>query len=127
MFWKRKHIQLLQNNNLIYGIVLRVDCRLAGATQNNVGAFANLLIPLVGASVRASVYDSALFELYARESQLALTAQFSLCPHFSDFASDSVTVIGLLGTSSGTQWVNLLYWVPTDRVLLRFCVTVPDA
>ena len=56
-----------------------------------------------------------------------MPAQFSLCLHFSDFASDSVTGIGLLGTSSGTQWVILLYWVPPDRVLLRFCVTEPDA
>ena len=52
-----------------------------------------------------------------------MPAQFSLCLYFSDFASDSVTGIGLLGTSSGTQWVILLYWVPPDRVLLRFCVT----
>ena len=56
-----------------------------------------------------------------------MPAQFSLCLHFSDFASDSVTGIGLLGTSSVTQWVILLYWVPPDRVLLRFCVTEPDA
>ena len=56
-----------------------------------------------------------------------LEGQLLLCTNFSDFASDSVTVIGLLGTSSGTQWVILLYWVPPDRSLLRFCGTESDA
>ncbi|MEE0340957.1 MAG: hypothetical protein UD286_06510, partial [Bacteroidales bacterium] len=27
----------------------------------------------------------------------------------------------------GTQWVILLYWVPSDRFLLRFCDTYSDA
>ena len=58
---------------------------------------------------------------------LVLEVQLPLCTNFSDFATDSVTVIGLLGTSSGTQWVILLYWVPPDSVLLRFCVTEPVA
>ena len=27
----------------------------------------------------------------------------------------------------GTQWAILLYWVPSDRFLLRFCDTYSDA
>ena len=56
-----------------------------------------------------------------------LFGQITSCLVSDDFATDSVTVIGLLGTSSDTQWVILLYWVPPDRVLLRFCVTEPYA
>ena len=52
--------------------------------------------------------------------------QLPLCTYFSDFASDSVPKIGLIGTFSGTQWVILLYWVPPDRFLLRFCDTDSD-
>ena len=85
--------------------------------------------PTCACSIFAMSALSHLCLLYFRHVCIVplVPALFSPCLYFSDFASDSVTVIGLLGTSSGTQWVILLYWVPPDRVLLRFCVTESDA
>ena len=58
---------------------------------------------------------------------LFLSHEVLLCMIFRDVASDSVLEIGLLCTSSGTQWCKMTHWVPPDRFLLRVCVTEPDA